>query len=349
VTARAAAIFRSYVQALLTNDGRRISAEGIGRASRSTAHAVQKFLREDYWYHNHLLTIMQRRLLQTINDRIDASVSRIAILSTTDMIKGREDTQTPGVELQYFESHGLDLNGIVILNLAVAAGSFVAEIDRKLLLPASWAGDRHRCRAAGIPDDLTHRPPDCIAAELLQQAKGAGWAFDHVVTDGGFGRDKATWRRLLDSGRSFVGEVATHDEWSPLLDPTIDQALSNVGKNPEFVVPLTPGKPLTLRGADIAIGGSNARLFAVEPSDSSFASRIVTNVTDDAALVSLLNSWRVSKDARLHLRRPMKRAKEAQECRSYLALRRHQILCMVASAFEAIRDAELASQASRAG
>ena len=56
-----------------------------------------------------------------------------------------------GVQRQYSGTAGRVENCQVGVFLAYAAGAGHALIDRELYLPQSWAADRDRCRAAGIP------------------------------------------------------------------------------------------------------------------------------------------------------------------------------------------------------
>jgi hypothetical protein len=76
-----------------------------------------------------------------------------------------------------------DDNGIVTVHLGGTRGTFQA----LLYLPNSWSEDRDRCRAAGIPDGVTHRPKWRLAAGQWLPAAERGVSFDWLVFDDGYG------------------------------------------------------------------------------------------------------------------------------------------------------------------
>jgi len=59
------------------------------------------------------------------------------------------------VQRQYTGTAGRIENAQVGVYLVYAAKAGHAFIDRALYLPKSWTSDPDRCRAAGVPDDVT--------------------------------------------------------------------------------------------------------------------------------------------------------------------------------------------------
>jgi SRSO17 transposase len=109
------------------------------------------------------------------------------------------------VQRQHCGEVGKTENCIVTVHLAVARDRYKTLIDADLFLPQSWDKDRERCRAAGIPDELHHRPKWKIALEQLDRAKANGVLFDWVTFDEGYG---AAGDFLVGLGQQlFVGEV----------------------------------------------------------------------------------------------------------------------------------------------
>ncbi|WP_422730884.1 transposase [Modicisalibacter xianhensis] len=43
-------------------------------------------------------------------------------------------------------------------------------VDRTLFLPRDWAEDRERCRQAGIPETVEHKPKAELARDMLVRA-----------------------------------------------------------------------------------------------------------------------------------------------------------------------------------
>jgi SRSO17 transposase len=76
-----------------------------------------------------------------------------------------------------------------------------------LYLPRSWANDRERCRAAGIPDDLRFRTKWQIGLDQVRRAIGNGVRFSYLVFDSDYGRVPKFWFALDAMGQRGVGGV----------------------------------------------------------------------------------------------------------------------------------------------
>jgi SRSO17 transposase len=72
---------------------------------------------------------------------------------------------------------------------AYVTGKGRALIDRELYLPRSWAGDRERCREAGVPDDVQFAAQPELARLMLGRALDAGVPAAWVTADEVYGRD----------------------------------------------------------------------------------------------------------------------------------------------------------------
>ena len=67
---------------------------------------------------------------------------------------------------------------MVSVHLGYATLEFHAMLDEDLFLPEqTWDANRHRCRAAGIPNDVRYRPKWQIALEQLCGALANGVRF----------------------------------------------------------------------------------------------------------------------------------------------------------------------------
>jgi SRSO17 transposase len=114
------------------------------------------------------------------------------------------------VKRQYCGATGKVDNCAVTVHLGYAApGGFHALLDGELFLPADWSADRDRCRDAGIPDDVVHRPKWRIALDLLDRARANGVALPWLTFDEGYGRVMAFLHGLDDRGQQYVAEVPT--------------------------------------------------------------------------------------------------------------------------------------------
>lgn len=190
---------RVYVQGQLSNLPRK-SVEPIAVAADMAPKTLQQFLSLAKWDHLLMRDRLQRRV---------ASGHRgprvIGVFDETGCPK--KGDKTPGVERQYCGATGKIDNCIVTVHLALAEGSFHCLLDSELFLPEVWSEDRTRCRAAGIPEALVHRPKWQIGLELYDIARGNGLAFAWVTFDEGYGGKPGFLGGLIARGQRFVGEV----------------------------------------------------------------------------------------------------------------------------------------------
>src|SRR5260221_9833072 len=96
----------------------------------------------------------------------------------------KKGKMSAGVARQYTGTAGRVENSQVGVFLAYAApdGSR-ALIDRELYLPEKWAGDRDRCRQAGVPDDRAFATKPELARQMVERAIGAGVPFGWFAAD----------------------------------------------------------------------------------------------------------------------------------------------------------------------
>jgi SRSO17 transposase len=74
-------------------------------------------------------------------------------------------------------------------------------IAARLYVPASWANDSQRQRAAGIPDDLAFKTKPQLAAEILDEVTAEGSCPPWVTGDEVYGRD-AKLRAAIEARRA---------------------------------------------------------------------------------------------------------------------------------------------------
>ncbi|MGW1507528.1 transposase, partial [Streptomyces mirabilis] len=78
---------------------------------------------------------------------------------------------------------------MVMLTYAAASGHTF--YDRRPYLPQSWTGDRERCRAAGVPDEVAFATKPQLGIAMLQGAVAGGLPFSWVAADTDYGKDPA--------------------------------------------------------------------------------------------------------------------------------------------------------------
>ena len=201
---RTAKHFDTYCRGLLSDLPRK-SVEPIALAAGTAVRTLQEFLVTSVWKHDSARNTFQQHLKTVIVDLPDDPLGTIGVIDETSCRKWGEDT--PGVQRQYLGCVGKVDSGIVTVHIGVAKGPFQALLDADLFLPKSWSDDRPRCRAAGTPDNVTHRTKWRLAMDQVLRLAGNGVTFDWLVFDEGYGAAVPFLRLLNVVNQRFVAEV----------------------------------------------------------------------------------------------------------------------------------------------
>jgi SRSO17 transposase len=195
----------TYCRGLLSDLPRK-SIEPIALACGTAVRTLQEFLRDHVWDHLRMRDQLQQRLsgqpaLTTADD-----LGTIGVIDETSVVK--KGTKTPGVRRQYCGARGKLENCVVTVHLGIVRGLFKTLLDAALFLPKVWSEDRVRCREAKIPDDVVYRPKWRIALEQLARAIANGLKFDWLTFDEYYG-GKPAFLEDLDArpGMYYVGEI----------------------------------------------------------------------------------------------------------------------------------------------
>jgi SRSO17 transposase len=194
---------QDYSVGLLT-DVKRKSIEPIALAGGVGVRTLQLFLSGLVWDHGKANDLLQRQVAED-HDVPEA----ISVIDSSGHAK-RGD-KTPGVQRQWCGESGKVDNCVVGQHLLYTDNDprnpFSCMLASDLFLPESWSQDRERCREAGIPDGLVHRPKWQIAVEQLQQAIGNGVRLAWATFDEEYGTVPQFWFALDRLGLRAVGEV----------------------------------------------------------------------------------------------------------------------------------------------
>jgi len=85
-------------------------------------------------------------------------------------------------------------------------------IDRALYLPESWTGDRARCRAAGVPDEVPFATKPVLAQAMLTRAIDASVPFSWITADEAYGQVKYLRVWLEQHHVSYVLATRCNDD-----------------------------------------------------------------------------------------------------------------------------------------
>jgi SRSO17 transposase len=117
----------------------------------------------------------------------------------------KKGTKTPGVDRQR-DASGRSLNAVRLLHLGYAENGFSCALDGDLYLPAGWAGDLDRRRAAVIPDALRYRHAWEIGLDLVDRAARDGVSFDWLLFPASFADAPAFLTGLAERKVAFVSD-----------------------------------------------------------------------------------------------------------------------------------------------
>src|SRR5215207_3241330 len=201
---RTAKHFDTYCPGLLADPSRK-SVEPIALEAGTAVRTLQEFLVTARWDQTSARDTLQKHIGAVVADLPTDPLGTVGVIDETSCRKWGD--HTPGVQRQYLGCVGKIDNGIVTVHIGVTKGTFQALLDADLYLPKSWAADRERCRAAGIPDDVKHRAKWRLAVDQWVRLSEAGVSFDWLTFDEGYGSKVPFLRFLNLVGQHFVAEV----------------------------------------------------------------------------------------------------------------------------------------------
>jgi SRSO17 transposase len=191
---------REYVSGLVAGLERKNGWTLAERAGEGGPDGMQRLLRRADWDVGGVRDDVRDYVARHLDDR-----DGVLIVDDTGFVK--KGTRSAGVQRQYSGTAGRTENCQVGVFLAYASARGHALIDRELYLPQSWAEDRDRCRAAGIPDEVgfTTKPRQAMA--MIARAIEAGVPFRWFTADEAYGQVK--YLRVWLEERDVFHVVAT--------------------------------------------------------------------------------------------------------------------------------------------
>src|SRR6516164_3213511 len=167
--------------------------------------------------------------------------------------KGRHSV---GVARQYCGPLGKPDNCQVAVSVSLANDAVSLPVAYRLYLPESWAHDRRRRRAAGVPAAIEFQPKWQLALAELRALQAAGVPPAPVVADAAYG-DITAFRESLTAAGLRGGRQGGHDGVAPRPGPPAPEA--GAGPARPAVDPRAPDGPASA-GAPQALGRRTARL-----------------------------------------------------------------------------------------
>lgn len=192
-----------YILGLLS-DVKRKSIEPIALAAGVAVRTLQEFLSFFCWDEDRAGRQLIR-LVASAHGRPEA----IGVLDASGHCK--QGDKTPGVQRQWCGESGKIDNCVVGQHLLYTDNDpqnpFGCVLLSDLFLPQKWSDDPDRCREAGIPEDLRHRPKWKIGLDQVRQAIREGIRFSFLTADEDYGKVPQFWFELDALGQWAVAEV----------------------------------------------------------------------------------------------------------------------------------------------
>jgi len=198
---------REYVSGLVAGLERKNGWTLAERAGEAGPDGMQRLLRRADWDVDGVRDEVRGYVIERLGEP-----DGVLIADETGFLK--KGTRSAGVQRQYCGTAGRTENCQIGVFLAYASSRGHALIDRELYLPQSWADDRERCRAAGIPDEVDFTTKPRQAQQLLQRALDAGVPFAWFTADEAYGQAKYLRAWLEERDVPYVVAIRCSDTFT---------------------------------------------------------------------------------------------------------------------------------------
>jgi SRSO17 transposase len=192
---------REYLLAVLSDVDSRNCWQLAEQAGHDSPHRFQSLLGRASWDADEL----RDRLREFAVYELGQPGGVLIVDDSGDLKSG---VHTVAVQRQYTGTAGRIENAQVATYLAYASSLGRVLIDRRLYLPQSWTGDRQRCRAAGVPDEVEFATKITHARQMITDALDGGVPAVWVTADEAYGNERGLRRDLQARATGYVLCVA---------------------------------------------------------------------------------------------------------------------------------------------
>jgi SRSO17 transposase len=199
----------NYVRGLLSGVERKNGWQLAEQAGEARPYGMQQFLYRGGWD----LARLCRETRQYLAERLGAPDAVLVGDETGFLKKG---THSVGVQRQYSGTAGRIENCQIGVLLGYVSSRGRTLLDRELYLPRSWAEDRARCKAVGVPDDVGFRTKPALLQAMLQRAMDEGVPAQWVVADSVYGDDPKLRDWLAAQRMAYVLGTSVNDAQLPI-------------------------------------------------------------------------------------------------------------------------------------
>ena len=191
-----------YMRGMMTPLERKNGWHLAEQAGHQRPDALQRLLHRNAWSAEEARDL----LLEFVIEDFGTS-DAIGVLDETGFLK--KGTHSVGVQRQYSGTAGKVDNCQIGVFLGYVSGSTHLLVDRRLYLPQSWSDVPERCRAAAVPETVTHQTKSELAAEMLVHCWGRGLPMRWVTGDEVYGNARHLRQTIDSHGRLYVLAVCS--------------------------------------------------------------------------------------------------------------------------------------------
>ena len=223
--AAARATAAAYLQSLLSTVERKNSWQLAEAAGLANPYPFQHLLGRAQWDAEAVRDAHRQDVLVGLGQE-DA----VLAIDESGVIK--KGDKSAGVARQYCGASGKLDNCQVGVFLSWQTAQGHALIDRALYLPQDWTDDPARCRAAGIPEDVTFATKPELARRLVERALDAGARPAWVVADAVYGADTKLRFFLEERNQPYVLAVSSQQSvWVGLTQSRVKTLAAQLPAN----------------------------------------------------------------------------------------------------------------------
>jgi SRSO17 transposase len=219
------------------------------RHVRSRHQSMHHFIADAPWEAAAVLRVARARVLSAM-----VRHGPVAAWIVDDTGFPKKGQHSVGVARQYCGVLGKQDNCQVAVSVSVANAAVSLPVAYQLYLPESWASDRRRRRAAGVPDHITFQPKWQIALGQIQAVQAEGVPPAPVLADAGYGDTTAFREALTTAGVAYVvGVKKETTAWPPGEAPRPPKRWKGRGRPPTHVRRTVTHTPQSLKQLAVAL------------------------------------------------------------------------------------------------
>jgi SRSO17 transposase len=237
---------RDYVTGLCLPGDRKsiepMAARVDPRHVRARHQSMHHFIANAGWDDGAVLRVARETVLAALERH-----GPVAAWVVDDTGIPKKGSHSVGVARQYCGVLGKQENCQVAVSVSVAHERASIPAAYRLYLPETWAQDRRRRRAAGVPDTIAFRAKWQIALEQITALTSEGVPAAPIVADAGYGVVTAFRDALTAQDISYIVGVSTETTvWPPGQTPRPARPYRGRGRPPTLVRRTRRHRPLSV-------------------------------------------------------------------------------------------------------